>query len=413
MCANGISESGELTAGERIKLRRLNRGLSRRVVANLVGRSEEWLRLVETGRQRLDSVRVITRLAEVLRIDDLSTLIDWPLRQSPVKVGLAGEVSRVFRPIIVDHPAIHVHTELARRGRSVPEVVAELHRCQEIWATSAHRYTVLTERLAWVLAASRDLRWRHRDAETGELLVQAYQLSAQLLGRTGAHELAWTAADRSLAIAGQLDQPMLIAVSAWHIGSALLHLSRNEECHDYAAATAAYLVEVAPDAIDRTSRAALLGALYLLAAKGASGMLHLAEADRLTASARQLAHELAGDHEVLGLRFGPTEIALAQIEMALDHGDFDAAIRIAADVAIGDNYPIGGRSRYFIALAYAFVRHGDDVAAAFALAKAADACPEDLRHDRHAQRTLQHLLLHGNRLVRQDVARLAELAELT
>ena len=55
--------------GQRIARARRRRGLSQAVLAGLVGRSESWLSQVERGRRGIDSRRVLTRLAEVLRVD--------------------------------------------------------------------------------------------------------------------------------------------------------------------------------------------------------------------------------------------------------------------------------------------------------------------------------------------------------
>src|SRR5215470_5531396 len=62
----GIRLGGEPGMGARVKSARRRRGLSRRAVAELCGRSEEWLRKVERG-QRGTSLRMAARLAEVLR----------------------------------------------------------------------------------------------------------------------------------------------------------------------------------------------------------------------------------------------------------------------------------------------------------------------------------------------------------
>ena len=57
------------TAGQQIARARRRRGLSQAVLAGLVGRSESWPSQVECGRRGVDSHAVLTRLAEVLRID--------------------------------------------------------------------------------------------------------------------------------------------------------------------------------------------------------------------------------------------------------------------------------------------------------------------------------------------------------
>lgn len=55
--------------GQRIARARRRRGLSQAVLAGLVGRSESWLSQVERGKRGIDSHSVLTRLAEILRVD--------------------------------------------------------------------------------------------------------------------------------------------------------------------------------------------------------------------------------------------------------------------------------------------------------------------------------------------------------
>jgi transcriptional regulator with XRE-family HTH domain len=56
-------------AGARIARARRRRGLSQSVLAGLVGRSESWLSQVERGKRGVDSHLVLTRMAEVLRVE--------------------------------------------------------------------------------------------------------------------------------------------------------------------------------------------------------------------------------------------------------------------------------------------------------------------------------------------------------
>lgn len=55
--------------GQRIARARRRRGLSQAALAGLVGRSESWLSQVERGKRSIDSYAVLTRMAEVLRVD--------------------------------------------------------------------------------------------------------------------------------------------------------------------------------------------------------------------------------------------------------------------------------------------------------------------------------------------------------
>jgi transcriptional regulator with XRE-family HTH domain len=87
----------EFTTGERIRHLRERRGMTRVVLANLLGYSADWLKRIEAG-QRGISIPALVRLARVLRVDDLSALIDgeieipvsaWEGPQHP-----AGEAAR-------------------------------------------------------------------------------------------------------------------------------------------------------------------------------------------------------------------------------------------------------------------------------------------------------------------------------
>jgi transcriptional regulator with XRE-family HTH domain len=63
-----------LPVGRRIKLLRERRGLSRAVVAGLCGRSESCLKKIEQGTRQAVRLPTLLRLAEVLRVDDLTEL---------------------------------------------------------------------------------------------------------------------------------------------------------------------------------------------------------------------------------------------------------------------------------------------------------------------------------------------------
>nr|WP_167484397.1 helix-turn-helix transcriptional regulator [Nocardia terpenica] len=409
MARAGGPGPGRPAVGERIKLLRLQRHLSRRVVANLVGRSEEWLRLVESGRRRLENVQVMIRLADVLQVDDFNEFIDRPARRGRRGKDAGDDLVLALRKVIVDHPGIQVAGEAAGPVESMQVESDELGRCQEAWASSSRRYSVLAERLPAVLAACRILQWQAQSAETADMLIRAYHLSRELLTRTGAHNLALIVADRAMTTAGQIKWPVLMAASAWHFGNALLYLDQADECRRYAVATAERLSMWSPDSANRTY---LWGALHLLAAKGAAATPDPLEAERLLRLAQAAAVELSEDRRICGLVFGPTEIGIARIEMALGQRDFDEVVRIAGELEVPDGYPVGGRARFRIAVAYAFARRGDDVAAASTLSRAADACAEDLRYDPDARRTLQLLMDRRNHLVRTDVVRLAALIDL-
>lgn len=63
-----------LVFGQRMQILRQRRGLTREQLGGLVARSGSWVKAVETGRLKTPALPVILRIAEVLRVRDLSDL---------------------------------------------------------------------------------------------------------------------------------------------------------------------------------------------------------------------------------------------------------------------------------------------------------------------------------------------------
>ncbi|WP_405164652.1 helix-turn-helix domain-containing protein [Nocardia sp. NBC_01499] len=401
-------KTGLLTIGERIELLRRQRDLSRRALAELVGRSEEWLRLIESGNKPLDSVALIFRLAEALHIKDVREFIALPPQLAPAGVEAGDQLAESLKRSIINYPAIRTNEGTAANTESLTDLTDRLHRCQNIWEHSPTRYTELAESLPKVLTAARIQYLLSHDDDAGELLLQSYHLSRRFLTRIGSHQLAFTAADRATMVAEQLRNPWQLAACAWHTGNGMLGLSQAQECHDYAMTAADHLTDVA-DSVDKT---VLTGALQLLAAKGAAAAGNVAESDRLTTAATHRASQFDTDHRTYDIPFGPTESLIARLEIMLWGGNCEQAAELAAQQHVPDAHPISGRMRFHLAGAYACARRNDYAGASSALGKAADVCPEDFRYGSDTQSTLQYLVKQDNRLVRQEVHELARVAGL-
>ncbi|GAA4863874.1 helix-turn-helix transcriptional regulator [Saccharopolyspora cebuensis] len=73
--------------GRRIKAARQRAGMSRPVLAGLVGRSAEWLKAVEVGRLQVPRLPMLIKLARALGISDLAVLlalVAWALIFGPL-----------------------------------------------------------------------------------------------------------------------------------------------------------------------------------------------------------------------------------------------------------------------------------------------------------------------------------------
>lgn len=386
-------------------MRRAEKGLSRRVVAGLVGRSEEWLRLVESGRCRLDSVEVILALSEVLGFDH-NILIERRAGASGDGNTMGGEVARKLRQAILGHPRFRVQ-DTSALSLDLLSVATELASCRRAWHESPRRYTTVLEKLPAVVSASRLLYLHVNDSANASLQVSAYHLAREVCTGIGADDLAWIVADRAMELAGLADSPIEVATAAWHFGCSLLHIGETGLCLECVASSAT-LVDAVPNSVDRTI---VSGAFHLLGARASAAEHDLADAERRLAGAKRIADELGRDGRIPGVTFGQTEIDIACMEISTGSDDADGAVKIGAETELTPDYPVEGRARYYIAMAEAFATGGDDVGAVFSLTKAAAACPEELRFNRAAHRALQRIGC-GNQLVAHEVTRLFALAGL-
>ena len=64
--------------GERVAFYRARRGMTQRVLADLVGRSEDWVSKVERGVRDIRRIDLIVELARALRVE-LSDLLGQPV----------------------------------------------------------------------------------------------------------------------------------------------------------------------------------------------------------------------------------------------------------------------------------------------------------------------------------------------
>jgi transcriptional regulator with XRE-family HTH domain len=409
-------QSPPLSIGERLRLRRLQNGLSRAVVAGLAGRSAEWLRQVENGRLRLDSLTVICRLVDALQISDIRVLIDEPGPAIPSTLGPDPRLIALRRAVI-DRYSVNAFGAAPPPGATWSGVQTELDHTWSRWCTGADRYTYAMSRVPELLHTAHSLRSRQgAGVDADRVLGGAYRLARSLLTRLGEHRLALHAAYRVLDLAEQADDPLAMAAGAWHVAGCLLQLGHHAEAAGFATAAADNLPNPA-DAMDLADpadreRLALIGALHTVAAEADAARLDAAGSLSSLKLAREAAATLGHDVCSRGVWFGPTEIGIASLQIALRLGRVADALRQARTLEVPADYPVERRSRYLVTLAVAHAHRGEDAAVLLALAQAERECPEDLRFDQTARSNLARLIRRDNRSMHSEVSRLAIAAGL-
>ncbi len=180
---------------------------------------------------------------------------------------------------------------------------------------------VLDDAQALVLASSGARRQRALRAQAG-----AYVAASKLASKAGDGQLAWLAADRAATAAGLADATALSAVAAYQAACALLRLpGRLSDAETIAVAAAA---DIGPTATgDDADLLSARGSLLLLAALVAARRNDAQAARRYLTEAASAAEQLGRDDNRLWTAFGPTNVVIHEISVAVTLGQPDEAAK--------------------------------------------------------------------------------------
>lgn len=396
--------------GARIARARRRRGLSQAVLAGLVGRSESWLSQVERGKRDIDSHTVLTRLAEVLRVD-ISEIAgsdqDGGRRRRVFEA--AGAIERAM--MRYDEAAASIGGAASGEAAS-PGLLRD--RAQSAYREyQAARYDGVGRLLPALIraaeAAARAPGGSAPDACEARALV--YDTAAALLHRVGEHSLAWAAADRAMAAAEQSGRPARAAVAAWRLSHVIVGRRHPEEALTLAMGAAAALERVLRPDPDQLSA---YGALHLAAATAASAVHDRALTASLLATARGVAAQ-TGEGNWMGTAFGPANVAIHAIAVALALGDARSAVE-EGEALDPDALPpgcAGRRAQVSLDLARAYMMRRQDAAAVNLLLAAERVSPQLVRYDWRTREVLEALLRREHQPSTPELRPLARRAGVT
>ncbi|HKS44102.1 MAG TPA: helix-turn-helix transcriptional regulator [Amycolatopsis sp.] len=218
----------DLPVGRRIQRERQRAGMSRPVLAGLVGRSAEWLKAVETGRLQVPRLGMLLKIAQALNLDDLATLTGNGFAV-PVQV-FAGE--RHIALSAVQAALTEYRVTPAATPSNVEHLAIRLDQAWQVRHSTPDHRTQLGALLPGLirdaqLAARLSPREERRDAR--RVLAGVYRLADFYVAYQPAPELVWMVADRALTEAQEADDPYAIAGGAWAMVQALRDAGRWEE----------------------------------------------------------------------------------------------------------------------------------------------------------------------------------------
>lgn len=351
--------------GRRIAFHRRRRGLSQAAVAGLVGRSESWLSQVERGLRTVDTYSVLRDLARVLRVD-IATL--------------TGSGSDEPERSVRDDDVVAIERALLSGGATAPipeagSAVAELHG-----AYQAADYDVVLAALPGLVEAL--------DGREPQLVAAGYTVVAKTLTKIGQHDLALVAADRARTAARRGGEPADVGMAIYQVVCALLPTPRAPLAEELAVTTATELDGDGPAVWSVT------GALWLIAAVAAARRIDAAAAEERLDRAQRLADQLGEDANHCWTAFGPTNVAIHRVSVAVELGDAPAALAAAAAIDL-DRLPEGLRSRRVqvqLDIAWAQAQRRRDAEALVALLEVERTAPQVTRRNAVARDTIRQLL---------------------
>ena len=313
--------------GRRIAAERRRRGLSQAELARMIGRSVAWVSQVERGVRRIDRMTVLENVARALDLP-LSELA----AEAPVVTAVTSEPPAAIDLRLVLSGAHALRAMLDARGAADPDALrAAVDRAWEL--THAGRYAELSDLLGGLIpdleTAARAQPEPQRPAAF-ELVAAAYQACSAALAKLGEPEAAWIAADRAMSAAERAGRPLLVAAGAYRLVFVFLSARHYGQAEETARTAADALRPLADQG--RPEAMALWGGLTLQRAVTAARVNNPDAAYAHLDRAGQMAARAGEWPNYHNTEFGPANVALHEISVAVDLGDAGRALRAAAAV---------------------------------------------------------------------------------
>ncbi len=364
--------------GERIAYHRKRLGLSQVEFAGLVGRSESWVSQVERGVRPVDRMSVLQRVADVLSV----SLAELRGNEEARDADQRPEAFDTIRLALTGHPAIAAVLGTAILAAPAQQMETFHRQHASIWElVHASRYGEVAPILASLIpgleTAVRTADSEQVRAEARELLGDTYQAVAALMVKIGETDAAWIAADRAGYCAEAAGSPLAVAASMFRMAHVFLALGQIDQAHHVATSTAVALQpkitsDAPPDVLS------LYGASHLILAVAAARDSKRSEAHGHLDTARRIAAQVGEDRDDYGTEFGPTNVAIHELSVAVELGDAGQAIELGQQVSPRNLSP-ERQARYLLDLAQAHAMRRQIGEALHALQEAERIAPEEAR----------------------------------
>ncbi|MEU8688526.1 helix-turn-helix transcriptional regulator [Streptomyces sp. NPDC048665] len=370
-----MSTEYQKALGRKIAFHRKRRGLSQKEFAGLLGRSEAWVSQVERGVRRIDRMTVLEKVADVLEVPVAELAAEAPIVASVAE----GEPPGASRLRLVLSAAHSLKAVLSQQNASpdVPALRAEVERAWSL--THQGNYADLAELLEGLVPRLESATRSVTEAERPELfrlLAVMYHTCSGALANMGEPEAAWIAVDRAVVAAERANDPLLMAAGEFRLSLVFLGARHFEQAAQVSGSAADALRPLAESG--QTEAVALRGALTLQRAVAAARLNLADEAYGYLRDAREMAEQVGDGRNDYNTEFGPTNVGLHEVAVAVDLGDAGVALR-AAQAVDESGLSAERQTRFQIDVARAYAQRRQVADAVSALLRARELSPEMVR----------------------------------
>jgi transcriptional regulator with XRE-family HTH domain len=395
--------------GERIQILRERKGLSRPVLAGLVGMSPSWLKGIERGTRLPPRLPLLVKLAEALAVGDVAVL-------AGTDMDLGGATSVPVSSFAhIPHDAVPAIREAIRDPLlTVPagpaDVAALAARTADAWLlwhqSTQHRTDVgriLPRLVTDARVAARTAEGQDRRAAHA-VLADVYALVQHEVVWASETELTWTAADRAMTAAQEADTPGALAGAAWTLGMVQRSAGDTDGALTLAQDAAGLLEPRLEDADDEMR--AMYGALQLHAATTAARAGREGDAWRYWDTARATAERLGGYHHPWTM-FGGSNVKLHAVSIAADLSRSAEARNRAEDIDPEEIPSMERRGRLGVEIARAYHQRRDYPAMLHWLEQAYQTSADSVRYSPTARQMTADAVDRGGVLISRRARSLA------
>lgn len=371
--------------GQRLKIERERRGLSRPALGALLGMSSEWVKALEVGRQQMPKLPVLLRIAEALRIRNLAVLTG----DQSVHVDLFTGPGHSRLPAV--RQALNMFPRLP--DLEAPSVENLRTRLDFAWSarhsSPLHREvvgTLLPDLLRDGQLAVRQAADLSSQRAAQAVLSETYSLAQFFIAYQPAQDLLWRVAERGMASAQESDDAHAIGVAGWLTAQAHRDSGAWDAADDVNQAVLEYLEPMLPDTSDEVL--AVWGALQFEMGYTASRRGQTGTAWRFWDQAHRVAKRLPADYYHPVTSFSRAIMGAHAVTVAVELGAGGESVRQAAqsEAAVIPSRP--RRARHAVEKARAFYLDSQPEVAVATLDAAYAAAPETVAYNGYARRIL-------------------------